>query len=77
MGRVNGKLISGLFAAHPRGVTEDEALDLASVYACMVLLKMGVSVVPGSHAEVSGDNGDRTASVTFTWKLAGELRVIP
>lgn len=55
------------------GMTGEEALNAASVYACMVLQKRGVSLIPGSHAEISDDNGDGTASVTFTWKLSARI----
>ena len=67
---MDADLIESLLTAHPAGVTEDEALNRASVYACIVLLKNGLSLTPGSHADISTDNGDGTASITFTWKRA-------
>lgn len=62
--------IRRLTTAHPAGLTEHEALNCASVYACIVLQKKGLSLTPGSHADISTDNGDGTASITFTWKRA-------
>jgi hypothetical protein len=51
------------------GMTEEEALTVASVYACMALQKRGLSLVPGSCTQASDDREDGTASITFTWKL--------